>query len=125
MELLVPNYYTEHILRIPEEDWPEPVDRMFGHLNTSVYTLMNGPSELGATGTLIDWDRTGDLQHLTVPTLSIGATHDTMDPGHMRWVAETVANGTFLLCPDGSHCALYDDQPTYMAGLISFLAAAS
>jgi proline iminopeptidase len=125
MELLVPHYYTEHVLRIPEEDWPEPVARMFAHLNPAVYTLMNGPSELGATGTLSDWDRTGDLPEVTVPTLSIGAAHDTMDPEHMRWVAETVANGSFLFCPDGSHCALYDDQQRYMEGLIYFLNATS
>jgi proline iminopeptidase len=125
MELLVPHYYAQHILRFPEEDWPEPVVRMFDHLNPSVYTLMNGPSELGATGTLADWDRTGDLHRITVPTLVIGATHDTMDPEHMRSVADAVADGTFLLCPEGSHCAMLDDQRVYMGGLIDFLDAAS
>ena len=49
---------------------------------------MQGPSELGSSGKLADWDRTADLPRIDVPTLVIGATHDTMDPAHMRWMAE-------------------------------------
>jgi hypothetical protein len=30
-------------------------------------------------------------------------------------------NGHFLLCPNGSHLAQYDDQKIYFKGLISFL----
>lgn len=120
MELLSP-YYEEHILRMPEAEWPEPFARMFAHLNPSIYGLMNGPSELGAVGTLRDWDRVADLPRITVPTLSIGGAHDTMDPEHMRMVAESVQNGTFLLCPDGSHCAACDDADRYFEGLIRFL----
>lgn len=51
----------------------------------------------------------------------IGATHDTMDPAHMKMMAERLPNGTYLHCPDGSHMAMYDDQKTYFAGLIEFL----
>ena len=41
----------------------------------------------------------------------------------MEWVSKQVANGQFLLCPNGSHMALYDDQETYFNGLIKFLTA--
>jgi proline iminopeptidase len=40
---------------------------------------------------------------MTVPTLVIGAKHDTMDPKHMEWMSKEVQNGHFLLCPNGSH----------------------
>ena len=56
-----------------------------------------------------------------MPTLVIGAAHDTMDPEHMRWVAGQVKNGRFLLCPQGSHMAMWDDQQAYMTGLVRFL----
>jgi proline iminopeptidase len=121
MELLMTEHYEHHVLRMPEALWPEPISRMFSHLNQVVYTLMQGPSELGASGRLALWDRTADLHRIAVPTLSIGAAHDTMDPEHMRWIAETVQHGTYLHCPRGSHCALYDDQDTYVNGLIAFL----
>ncbi|HYM50684.1 MAG TPA: proline iminopeptidase-family hydrolase [Candidatus Limnocylindrales bacterium] len=121
MELLMPQHYVKHVLRMPVEDWPDPVNRAFAHINQTVYTLMQGPSELGLSGRLIDWDRTGDLSKLTVPTLVIGATHDTMDPKHMEWMAGQVQRGRFLLCPNGSHLAMYDDQATYVSGLIRFI----
>jgi proline iminopeptidase len=121
MELLVPNYYVRHILRMPPDQWPDPVNRAFARLNKKIYVLMQGPSEMGASGLLEKWDRTADLGKITVPTLVIGAANDTMDPKHMEWVSKQVKNGQFLLCPNGSHLAMYDDQETYFAGLIKFL----
>ena len=121
MELLIPNYYVEHFLRMPFDEWPEPVQRAFKHLNQEVYTSMQGPSEFGIGGKIEMWDRTQDLNKINVPTLVIGATHDTMDPKHMEWVASQIKNGQFLLCPNGSHCAFYDDQEVYFSGLIKFI----
>lgn len=119
MELLTPNFYAKHICRL--EEWPDAVNRAFSKINRQVYVLMQGPSEFGASGRLEKWDRTQDLGRITVPTLVIGATHDTMDPEHMRWVSTQVKDGRFLLCPNGSHMAMWDDQRTYVDGLIGFL----
>lgn len=121
MELLVPNYYAEHICRINPEEWPEPINRSFDHLNFMIYNMMQGPSEFGVNGSLAQWDRKADLPSIKVPTLVIGATHDTMDPEHMKWMATQVQQGRYLNCPNGSHMAMWDDQQTYMSGLIKFL----
>ncbi|MBC6607510.1 proline iminopeptidase-family hydrolase [Hymenobacter sp. BT188] len=121
MELLMPNFYVEHILRLPLDQWPEPVNRSFAKMNQSLYVTMQGPSEFGVSGKLLNWDRTKDLPKLTVPVLSIGGKHDTMDPEHMRRIATQVQNGTALICPNGSHMSFYDDQQTYMTGLIKFI----
>jgi len=121
MELLIPHHYVHHILRMPVETWPDPVNRAFEHINPAIYVPMQGPSELGASGKLAEWDRTADLARITVPTLVIGAAHDTMDPKHMEWMAGAVARGRYLLCPSGSHMAMYDDQAVYFQGLIQFI----
>ena len=121
MELLIPNHYQQHILRMPQAEWPDPVQRAFKHVNLDIYIPMQGPSELGASGTLAKWDRTADLPKITVPTLVIGATYDSMDPKHMEWMSTQVKRGRYLLCPNGSHLALYDDQQTYFRGVIAFL----
>ena len=121
MELLLEHHYVDHVLRMPVEEWPEPVTRMFKHLNPSVYVPMQGPSELGASGKLVEWDRTNDLKKIEVPTLVIGARYDTMDPAHMELMAGAVRNGRYLYCPQGSHCAHFDDQQVYMSGLIDFI----
>ena len=121
MELLIPHHYVQHFLRMPPEQWPDPVNRAFKHLNPAVYVPMQGPSELGASGKLVKWDRTADLANIAVATLVIGARYDTMDPEHMQWMADAVQKGRYLYCPNGSHLALYDDQEVYFRGLIQFL----
>ena len=122
-ELLVTHYYEHHILRMPAESWPDPVQRTFAHINSKIYVLMNGPSELGMSteAKLARWDRVADLQRVEVPTLVIGARYDTMDPAHMEMIAGLLPHGRFLYCPKGSHLAIYDDQETYFAGLTGFL----
>lgn len=119
MELLMPNFYDKHFCRILPN--PEPLLRGFPHLNTEVYTIMQGPSEFGVSGRLANWDRSKDLPKIKVPTLTIGGTHDTMDPEHMKWMATQVQKGRSLICPNGSHCSMWDDQQNYFPGVISFI----
>ena len=121
MQLLYPNFYEKHLLRMPLASWPEPVSRSFSKMNQSLYVDMQGPSEFGVSGKLEKWDVKAQLKNIVVPTLSIGAQYDTMDPEHMKWMSTQVQNGSFLLCPNGSHMCMYDDQDIYMAGLIKFL----
>lgn len=122
-ELVFTHYYPEHILRMPLEQWPNPVNRAFANINHDLYITMQGPSEFGVAGDakLKDWDVTNRLPEISVPTLVIGATYDTMDPRHMEKIASMVQNGSYLLCPKGSHLAMYDDQETYFDGLIKFV----
>jgi proline iminopeptidase len=121
MELLMPHHYIHHVLRMPLDAWPDPVERTFKHLNADVYVPMQGPSELGASGKLATWDCTARLGDICVPALTIGARHDTMDPAHMQAMARAMPRGRYLDCPDGSHLAMYDDQQVYFDGLIGFL----
>jgi len=123
MELLLEHYYTEHLLRMPVEKWPQSVNLAFRHMNQEVYVYMQGPSEFGITddATLYHWDVSDQLSSITVPTLVIGATYDTMDPKHMKWMSEEFPNGRFLLCPNGSHLSQYDDQKTYIGGVMQFM----
>lgn len=121
MELLYPNFYEKHICRIPLKQWPEPMTRSFNKMNQSLYVTMQGPSEFGIGGNLINWDVSKELPKIKTPTLTIGGKHDTMDPEHMKWMSTQVQNGRFLLCPDGSHMSMYDDQKHYFPGLIQFI----
>ena len=123
MELLTEQHYIHHVLRMPEASWPDPVQRSFTHVNPAIYVSMQGPSELGisADASLAHWDRSEELATIEVPTLVIGAEHDTMDPAHMRMMAGRLPAGRYLHCPDGSHLSMYDDQETYFAGLVEFL----
>jgi proline iminopeptidase len=119
MQLLVPNFYLKHVCRL--QPYPEAINRAISHTNNVIYTLMQGPSEFGISGLLEKWNRKDDLSKLQVPTLMIGATFDTMDPEHMKWMATQVQQGSVLICPNGSHCSMWDDQEHYFPGLIRFI----
>jgi proline iminopeptidase len=121
MQILIPMHYERHILRMPQAEWPDPVQRAFKHMNPKVYIPMQGPSELGASGKLAEWDRRADLKHIAIPTLTVGARYDTMDPAHMEWMSKQMPKGRYLYCPNGSHLSHYDDQQTYMRGVIQFI----
>ena len=120
-EILVPLHYEKHILRMPASEWPDPVNRAFKHINQKIYVSMQGPSELGLTGKLEKWERTADLPKIAVPTLVVGAKYDTMDPAYMEMMSKKLPKGRYLYCPNGSHMAMYDDQKTYMNGVIAFV----
>jgi proline iminopeptidase len=121
-ELVMEHYYTEHILRLPLEEWPDPVMRAMKHFSLNIYVFMQVYSEFGITGnaSLKGWDISNRLKEISVPTLVIGAVHDTMDPKYMEWMSHEVQNGRFLLT-QGSHLSQFDDQKTYMNGLIKFI----
>jgi len=119
--LVESEFYNKHICRL--EEWPMEVVESFGRLNYPLYDLMQGPSEFKVGGRLIDWDITDRLGEISVPTLMVGATHDTMDPAAMKRQSERVQNGQFLLCAEGSHLCMWDDRETFMNGVAAFIAA--
>ena len=123
LDLVATHYYPKHVLRLPLDQWPDPVLRSLNNINYNMYLHMQGPSEMGVVGdaTLKNWDRKSDLPKITVPVLTIGATHDTMDPKQMEWMSTQVQNGTYLHCPNGSHWSMFDDQETYFNGVIKFI----
>lgn len=123
LELINEHFYPKYVLRMPLDEWPEPVVRSFKNVNNDLYVTMQGPSEFGSMGNakLQNWDIKSELSKIKVPTLSMGGAFDTMDPKHMEWIASEVKNGRYLHCPKGSHLSLYDDQEIYFKGLIEFI----
>lgn len=119
MELLIPNFYREHLCRLAE--WPDGFNRSMKHGNGEIYTMMQGPSEFGISGRLANWDIKDRLKEIKVATLMIGAKHDTMDPKAMEEQSKLVQKGRYLYCPNGSHLAMWDDQKVFMSGVIKFI----
>ena len=124
-QLLMQHHYVLHVCRMPFDEWPDPVHRCLVHINPAIYVPMQGPSELGLSGSLSDWDRSADLKDINLPTLVVGARHDTMDPDHMRWMADQLPQGRYLHCPNGSHLSQFDDPEHYFPGLLDFLRSIS
>jgi proline iminopeptidase len=119
LELVEKEFYAKHICRI--YPFPDAVQRTFKHLNPDVYVHMQGPSEFVPGGILKDWTVWDRLKDIRVPTLTIGAKYDSMNPEEMKEMAALVQNGQYHHCPNGSHMALWDDQQVYMSGVVGFI----
>ncbi|WP_161880971.1 proline iminopeptidase-family hydrolase [Deinococcus alpinitundrae] len=118
-QILLTRLYEQHICRVVP--WPEPVQRMFGHLAEPVYNTMQGPNEFVVTGNFKDWNRWDDLQGIHVPTLLSVGRHDTMRPADIEEMGRRMPNSRVSICENGSHLSMWDDQDTYFTALKTFL----
>lgn len=118
-EVLFNQLYSKHICRL--DPWPEPFERAFKHLNTEVYNTMQGPNEFVVTGTFKDWNRWNEIQNIKVPTLLIVGRYDTMRVEDIQKMGELIPNSRVVICENGSHLSMYDDQETYFRALIKFI----
>lgn len=117
--LLFEELYRKHLCRL--DPWPDPIQRSLRGLALPVYNTMQGPDEFHVTGNFRKWDRWKDLPQIRVPTLCIGARHDTMDPEDIVRMGKLMPKGQSFICPNGSHTAMYDEQQVYFSALMGFL----
>jgi proline iminopeptidase len=120
--IVMEDLYPKMICRL--KPWPEPVTRAFRLANVKIYNQMQGKSEFEVTGNLKDWERWDRLHEIKVKALTIGSTYDEMDPNDMRKMATMMANARCVICPNGSHLDLWDDQAFYFQHLLGFLGSA-
>ena len=118
-ELLRTTLYQQHFCRL--EPWPEPVERTMRFLNAQVYETMQGPDEFNIVGNYKDWDRWSDLHRIGVETLLLVGRHDTMAPAQIERMSHLMPRARAVVCENGSHMAMYDDQARYFAALLDFL----
>lgn len=101
--------------------WPESLQRMFDHLARPVYETMQGPNEFVVTGTFKDWNRWNDLSKILCPTLIISAKYDTMNPEDQLRMKALIPHSKLVMCPNGSHCTMFDDPENYFNALRDFI----
>jgi proline iminopeptidase len=103
--------------------WPEPVLRSERLANGTIGNIMSGPDALNITGSLKNWDIWDRLGKITAPTLLIAGHYDVMAPEQMKRMSTLIPHSQFVVCPNGAHFAMYDDQKTYFDALIPFMRA--
>jgi len=112
-------FYMKHMCRLVP--WPEPLERAVEHINTEVFDVLHGPNEFVATGRAKNWDRWNDLQRIRVPTLLMVGRYDTMSVQDIQRMGRLIPNSHVVVCSNGSHLCMYDDQQVYFRQLIEFI----
>ncbi len=114
-------FYHRHVCRLDE--WPDCVLRSFAFIEEHgvVYKTMNGPSEFHVIGPLKDWDITGRLGEIRIPTLVITGEHDEATPAINQTVSSGIRGSESVIYPGASHMAHVEDPDGYMRVLDGFL----
>jgi L-proline amide hydrolase len=114
-------FYHRHVCRLDE--WPDCVLRTFAFIEEHgvVYKTMNGPSEFHVIGPLKDWDITGRLGEIRIPTLIITGEHDEATPAINQTVSSGIRGSESVIYPGASHMAHVEDPDGYMRVLDGFL----
>ena len=71
-------FYRRHLCRL--DPWPDALMRTFSQLNQTIYAHMQGPNEFTLTGIHKDYDITGRLPEVAVPTLFTCGRYDLTRP---------------------------------------------
>lgn len=120
-DLVMTQLYTKHLCRL--DPWPEPVLRTLAGMNAQIYNTMQGPTEFKVTGNFASWDRWADLPRITAPTLLLVGRYDTMSVADIQKMGSLIPDSRVVVCENGSHLCLYDDQKAYFDALVPFLLA--
>ncbi|MDH5397392.1 MAG: proline iminopeptidase-family hydrolase [Cyclobacteriaceae bacterium] len=119
-EWLQQYWYGPHMCRT--NPWPQALLDSMQHIALDGMIPFTGPNPFQVQGKLKEWSFSDRLSQLRMPCLVIGSEYDSMDPRHLRKMAEALPNSEYHHCPKGSHFAMWDDEETYFEGLNRFLA---
>ena len=112
-------YYRRYLCRM--DPWPDPMNRSHEASSGAVYREMWGPSELYATGNLIDYDRTGRLSEIAVPTLYTCGRYDEATPEATAWYRSLTPAAELLVFERSAHMPHLEETDAYVAALRDFL----
>lgn len=116
----VMEFYRRHLCRtLP---WPDCMQRTVRNLEgNQVYAVMNGPNEFVVIGNLKDWDRTGRLGEIRVPTLITVGAHDELTPACAETMRAGIAGSRVELFEHSSHTAHIEETERYLEVVEAFL----
>lgn len=111
------SFYARHLVR---KGWPfqSPACAQSGSSNHSIYNYMWGPTEFTATGTLLNFDRTGQLDEIEEPILFVAGQYDEARPETMYRYQQLAKNARVEIIPDAAHSTMVD-QPEKLAEAIN------
>lgn len=112
-------YYQRYLCRL--NPWPEPLQRTLAYEGTDVYSTMWGPSEFYMTGNLVGYERTVELQEITIPTLFTCGHYDEATPEATTWYQSLLPYAEIALFEQSAHMAHLEQTELYLDALRKFL----
>jgi proline iminopeptidase len=114
-------FYRRHVCRLPV--WPREVVYSFEHLSKPVYYTMNGPNEFTIIGTIRDWDVTGQLPRIRLPTLVTVGRYDEVTPRVAESIHRGIRGSRLVRFEASAHLAMWEERAKYIGVVRDFLDA--
>jgi proline-specific peptidase len=120
-EAAVEVFYRRHVCRL--DPWPDYVARAFDNMakNPEVYHVMNGPSEFHVVGLLKEWDITGRLAEIHVPTLIVSGRYDEATPAIAQTVHDGIPGSEWVLFEESSHMPHAEEPERFVEVVDAFM----
>jgi proline iminopeptidase len=115
------SFYSRHLSR---KSWPLIPNiecENVPELNEQIYNFMWGPTEFTATGTLIDFDRTDDLDTIEEPILFVTGEFDEALPERMYEYQKLSKNASVEIIDDAAHKTMIDQPEKLNEAIERFL----
>jgi L-proline amide hydrolase len=114
-------FYARHVCRVVPN--PDYVIRSFAGIaeHPDVYMHMQGPNEFVVTGTLSDWDISGRLGEIDVPTLFVHGEHDELTLRQAQVVHEGIRGSELVTMEDASHLQFVEQPERFVEIVTAFL----
>lgn len=97
------------------------LDSAMSQVGWNVYNYMWGTNEFFVLGTLKNYDRTGNLGEIKVPTLYIGGEYDPARPGTLEYYQGLTPNSTVAVIPNAGHITMNDNPEEDIKVISDFL----
>lgn len=111
-------FYLRHLSRKGYPNIPDKKCDSEPGFNSQVYNYMWGPTEFNITGTLVDFDRTSDLDKITEPILFMTGEYDEARPETMYKFQKLSNNASVEIIDGAAHMTMID-QPEKVEKAIS------
>ena len=112
-------FYSRYMCRL--DPWPHALEKAFAELNFEVYGTMWGPSDFHITGNLKDYDRTEQLNEISVPTLFTAGHYDGATPETTTFYQSFVPGASLEIFENSSHMAMHEETDLYVKVIREFL----
>ena len=112
-------FNKRHVLRL--DPHPEPILKGRQMRGTVVYETMWGPNEFYMDGNLKEYDRSGDLHRIRVPTLYSCGRVDEAAPDTVAWYASLTPQAEFVVYEHSAHMPYWEETDRYISVVRDFL----
>ncbi len=114
-------FYTRFVCRL--DPWPEPLMRTLTNVmsNPVPYETIRGPNGFTFTGNLKDWDRTGRLRQIRVPTLVTCGRYDELTPACAETIHQGIPNSGLHIFEQSAHMTHLEETEHFLEVLTDFL----